>query len=41
MIFENMSIGQLEKLNEEYIAQNDYPTVEELLKRYENERGNN
>ena len=37
MIFENMFIGQLQKLNEEYIFQNDYPTAEELLKRYENE----
>ena len=41
MNFENMSIGQLQKLNEEYISQNDYPTTEELLKRYENERRNN
>ncbi|KKL84538.1 hypothetical protein LCGC14_1963720 [marine sediment metagenome] len=36
-----MSIEQLQKLNEEYIAQNDHPTAEELLKRYENEKGNN
>ncbi len=41
MNFENISLGQLEKLNEEYIAQNDHPTAGELLKRYENERGNN
>ncbi|KKN28601.1 hypothetical protein LCGC14_0852460 [marine sediment metagenome] len=41
MIFENMSIGQLQKLNEECIAQNEHPTAEELLKRYENERRNN
>ena len=40
MNFENMSIGQLHKLNEEYIAQNDHPIVEELLKRYQNERRN-
>ena len=39
--FENMSIGQLEKLNEEYIAQNNHPTAQDLLKRYENERANN
>ncbi len=38
--FENMSIGQLQKLNEEYIAQNNHPTVEELLKRCEDERNN-
>ncbi len=41
MIFEYMSIEQLQKLNEEYIAQNDHPTAEELLKRYENGKGNN
>ncbi len=41
MNFENMSVGQLEKLNEEYIAQNDHPTAEELLKNYEDERTNN
>ena len=40
MIFEDMSIGQLQKLNEEYIVQNDHPTVEELLKGYESERRN-
>ena len=38
--FENMSIGQLEKLNKEYIAQNDHPTAEELLKRWGNARNN-
>ena len=41
MNFEDMSIGQLQKLNEEYIAQNDHPTAEELLKRGEDERRNN
>ena len=41
MNFENMSVGQLQKLNEEYIDQNDHPTAKELLERYENARENN
>ena len=41
MNFENLTIGQISKLTEEYIMQNEHPTMEQQLKRWESERGNN
>ncbi len=38
--FDDMTIEQLQKLNDQYIAQNDHPTAEELLKRWGNARNN-
>lgn len=41
MNFENLTIEQVSKLTEEYIMQNEHPTMEEQLKRFGDERRNN
>ncbi|KKN50419.1 hypothetical protein LCGC14_0632490 [marine sediment metagenome] len=38
--FENLTIGKIAKLTEEYIMENEHPTMEEQLKRFGDEKRN-
>ncbi len=39
--FQNLTIGEILKLTDQYIIQNEHPTMEEQLKRYNDEGRNN